>query len=139
MYWCRPISFFCWFLSYSSLYIHMYIQFFNIKNLWKKVLRKNPLISKFPDKCKNNHKNLLDEQDQFYLRPHLHQVWFASNVVGKVVDLITLTILRTKKTMLMNFCIVNTPRCQILILQCKLFCLFQQSIFVCEKVKKWTV
>ena len=32
----------------------------------------------------------------------------------------------------MNFCIVNTPRCQILILECMVFCLFQ--VFDSEKV-----
>ena len=31
-------------------------------------------------------------------------------------------------------CIVNTPRCQILIWVCKVFCLFQQT-FACEKIK----
>ena len=40
----------------------------------------------------------------------------------------------TARAMLMNFCIVNTPRCQILIWACKVFCLFQQT-FSCEKVK----
>ena len=38
-----------------------------------------------------------------------------SNFMGKMVDLTTLSILRTTRAMSMNFCIVNTPRCQILI------------------------
>ena len=66
--------------------------------------------------------------------------FFVSNALGKVVDLTTLNILRTARAMLMNFCIVNTPRGQILICGCKVFCLFQQ-IFACGKVKgnttKW--
>ena len=33
-----------------------------------------------------------------------------------------------------NFCIVNTPRCQVLIWMCKVFCIFQQT-FAREKVK----
>ena len=41
--------------------------------------------------------------------------------------------MRTARAMLMNFCIVNTPRCQVLIWVCKVFCLFQQT-FACEKV-----
>ena len=51
-----------------------------------------------------------------------------------MVDLTTLNISRTTRAMLMNFCIVNTPSCQILIWVCKVFCLFQQT-FACAKVK----
>ena len=54
---------------------------------------------------------------------------------GKGSSLITLNILRTARAMLMNFCIVNTQRCLILISEWKVFCLFQQ-IFVCEKITK---
>ena len=58
-----------------------------------------------------------------------------SNVLlEKVVDLATLNIMTARKAMLMNFSIVNTPRCQILILMCKVFCLFQQTLS-CEKDK----
>ena len=40
--------------------------------------------------------------------------------------------MRTTRAMLMNFCIISTPRCQILV-RTK-FCLFQQT-FACEKGK----
>ena len=83
---------------------------------------------------KVNCKKLLDQHDYFYLRPHLHQVWFVLNVARKVVDVTTIKVLRTARAMLRNFCIFNIPRCQILISGCKVFCLFRQ-IFVCEKVK----
>ena len=43
-------------------------------------------------------------------------------------------IIRSTRAMLMNFCIVNTPRCQILIWVCKVFCVFQLP-FACEKVE----
>ena len=55
---------------------------------------------------------------------------FLSNSPRKVVDLTTLNIL---KTMLMSFCITDTPRGQIRICGCKVFRLFQQ-IFACGKV-----
>ena len=55
--------------------------------------------------------------------------------VGKVVDLTTLNILRTTRAILMNFCIANTPGCQILISGRIVFC-FLQPIFVCEKIRK---
>ena len=42
--------------------------------------------------------------------------------------------MRTTRAMLMNFYIVNTPRCQILIWVYKVFCLFQET-FAFEKVK----
>ena len=42
--------------------------------------------------------------------------------------------MRTARAMLMNFCSVNSPRCEILIWVCKVFCLFQQT-FAYEKVK----
>ena len=60
--------------------------------------------------------------------------FFVSNAFRKVVDLTTLNILRTTRAMLLNFCIVNTPKGQILICGCKIFCLLQQ-IFACGKVK----
>ena len=55
-----------------------------------------------------------------------------SNFTGKVLGLITLNISRTARAMSMNFCIVNASRCQILILGCKVFRLFQQ-IFAGER------
>ena len=42
--------------------------------------------------------------------------------------------MRTARAMLMNFCSVNSPRCEILIWVCKVFCLFQQT-FAYEKTK----
>ena len=42
--------------------------------------------------------------------------------------------MRTERAMLINVCIVDTPRCQILIWVCKVFSLFQQT-FACEKVR----
>ena len=42
--------------------------------------------------------------------------------------------MRTARAMLINFCSVNSPRCEILIWVCKVFCLFQQT-FAYEKVK----
>ena len=59
--------------------------------------------------------------------------YFVSNFLENVADLTTLNILRTTRAMLMRFCTPNTPRCQILIWVCKLFCLFQQFL-ACEKV-----
>ena len=56
-----------------------------------------------------------------------------SNFMGKVVGVTILNILKITRAMLINVYIVNTPRCQILILVRKVFCLFQQ-IFVFEKV-----
>ena len=67
---------------------------------------------------KANHKNLLHEHDNFFLSPHLHQVYFALNIMWNGVALSTSNILRTTRAMPMNFCIFNTPRCQILILGC---------------------
>ena len=55
-----------------------------------------------------------------------------SNVLEKVVDLTTSNIMRATRAKLMNCCIVNTPKCQILIWMYKVFCLFQQT-FSCEK------
>ena len=40
--------------------------------------------------------------------------------------------MRAARAMLLNFFIVNTPSCHILMWVCKVFCLFQ---FACEKVK----
>ena len=57
-----------------------------------------------------------------------------SNVLEEVVDLTTLNIMRSTRAMLMKFCIVSTPRCQVLIWVCKVFYLFRQN-FACEKVK----
>ena len=86
--------------------------------------RKDLLSSKFSNKCKKgfprnfrrswiilkvNHKNLLDEHDHFFLSLHLHQVYFVSNIMWKLVGLTTLNILRTTRAMSMNCCIVNTP------------------------------
>ena len=50
-----------------------------------------------------------------------------------MVGLTTLNILRISRAILMSFCIVNTPRCQMLIWGCHVFWLFQQT-FACEKV-----
>ena len=36
-----------------------------------------------------------------------------SNFLEKVADLTTVNIMRTTRAMFMNFCIVNTPRCQV--------------------------
>ena len=51
-----------------------------------------------------------------------------SNFLEKV------NIMRTARAMLMNFCIVDTPRGQILIWVCEVFFLFQET-FAREKVK----
>ena len=76
-----------------------------------------------------NHKKLSDEHDHFFLLTLFTSGFFVSNVLRKVVDLTTLNILRTTRAMLMNFCIINTQRGQILI-----FRLFR-PIFTCGKVK----
>ena len=47
--------------------------------------------------------------------PNLHQDVFMSNALAKVVDFTTLTNLRTTRSVLMNFYLVNAARCQILI------------------------
>ena len=70
----------------------------------------------------------------FFLWPYLHPICYVSNVLEKVIDLTTLNILRTTRAMLLNFCFVNTPKCQILTWVCKVLCLFKQ-IFASEKVK----
>ena len=57
-----------------------------------------------------------------------------SNVLENQVDLNILNILRTTRVMLMNFRLVNTLTCQILIWVFKVLSLFQQ-IFLCKKVK----
>ena len=76
-----------------------------------------------------NHKKISDEHDHFFLLTLFTLGFFVSNVLRKVVDLTTLNILRTTRAMLMNFCIINTQRGQILI-----FRLFR-PIFTCGKVK----
>ena len=105
---------------------------------------------KFSGKCKKGfHLNfrrswkILEVQPQkligwtrpFFLWPHLYQVCFESNFMGKVVGVTILNILKIARAMLMNFGIVNIPRCQILIWSTKLvsadFCLWK-SYF-----KKW--
>ena len=63
--------------------------------------------------------------------------FFVSNILRKVVDLTILNILRTTRAMLINFCIINTPRGQIPICRCKVFCLFQH-IFFCGNVNSNT-
>ena len=63
--------------------------------------------------------------------PYLHQACFVSYVLERVVDLTTLNIMRITRAMLMKFCIVNPPRCQILIWVWRVFCSFQQT-FTCE-------
>ena len=51
-----------------------------------------------------------------------------------MAELTTLNILRNARAMLMNFCLVNTPSCQVLNWVCKVLHLFQQT-FTYEKVK----
>ena len=80
------------------------------------------------------HKSLLDKHDHFFLWHYLHQAWFVSNVPEKMVDLTALNILKTTRAVLINFCLVDTTRCQILFWVYKLLCLFQQ-IFTYGKVK----
>ena len=106
--------------------------------LFKKAMieRKDLLSSKFSDKCEK------------CLPRNFRRSWkilgqlqkFISGMIcvkcrGEGVDLNTLNVLRTTRAMLMIFCIVNTPKCQILIVGCKVHCLFQQ-IFVYEKINK---
>ena len=81
-----------------------------------------------------NRKNFIDKQDHFFLWTYLHQACFVSNVLENQVDLNILNILGTTRVMSMNFCLVNTLTCQILIWVCKVLSLFQQ-IFLCKKVK----
>ena len=52
----------------------------------------------------------------------------------KVVGLTTLNILRVTRAFLMNFCLVNSPRCNILNYVCRVLRLLQQ-VFTCEKAK----
>ena len=47
--------------------------------------------------------------------------------MGKMVGLATLNILRTTRAMSMNFCVVNTPRCQIFIWDAKYCTRFSNS------------
>ena len=119
----------------------------------KNHVRKDLLSSKFYDKCKEGYLGhfrmswkILEGQPIYWVYwniywintaiiffwPHLHQSCFMLNFIGRVVGLTTWNILRTTRDKLMNFCIVNTPRCQILILGCIVFCLFQ--VFDSEKV-----
>ena len=46
-------------------------------------------------------------------------IYIRFDLCQMVVDLTTLNILRMTRAMLINFCIVNTPRCQIRISVCK--------------------
>ena len=52
----------------------------------------------------------------------------VSNFLGKVVGVTILNILKTKSAMLLNFCIVNTPRCQILICGTENFVCFSRFL-----------
>ena len=58
------------------------------------------------------------------------------NTSARVSSLIKLQAapMRTTRAMLINLCIVDTPRCQIFIWVRKVFCLLQQT-FACEKVR----
>ena len=64
----------------------------------------------------------------FLWRPHLYQVCFVSDFMGTMVGVTILNILKITKAMLMNFCIVNTPRYQILILGAKYFADFSRFL-----------
>ena len=73
-----------------------------------------------------NRKNLFNKHDHFFLWPYLHHP-FVSNVQEKVVDLY---ILITARAILMNFCLVNTSRSQILIRYAKYCGCFSKCIFL---------
>ena len=49
------------------------------------------------------------------------------NVLKMVEDLATLNNLRTTRAMSIDSGIVNTPKCQIIIGESKVFCLFEQT------------
>ena len=110
----------------------------NLRRLWAtaKICWMNTLHKKWSFPLKTSFFVLW--HGDFFLWTHLHQACFVSNVLEKVVDLTTLNILRTTRVMLMNFCLINTPRCQILIWLCKVLCLFQQ-LFTCEKAKGYVI
>ena len=107
------------------------------------------MSSTFSDKCKKgyswrkahakskkvNRKTLLDEHNRFYISITFTSGWFVSNVMGKMVHLTALNVLRTTRAMLINLCIVSTPKCQIIISGCKVLWLFQQT-FICKEIKK---
>ena len=54
----------------------------------------------------------------FFLLTLFTSGFFVSNALKNVVDLTALNILRTKRAMLMNFCVINTHSGQILICGC---------------------
>ena len=58
--------------------------------------------------------------------------------MGKMDGLTTLNILRTTRAMSMNFCIVNTPRCQIFICDAMYFASFSRFLPVKDNSKKST-
>ena len=64
---------------------------------------------------------------------HLCQSLFFNKVAGGANEN-HFKIMRTTRAMLINLCIVDTPRCQIFIWVRKVFCLLQQT-FACEKVR----
>ena len=68
----------------------------------------------------------------------LYQACFMPNVMGKVVGVTILNILRIARAMLMNSCIVNTPRCRILILGAKYFACFSRFLLLERLFQKWT-
>ena len=90
----------------------------------KNVKRNSGEILGHEKSWKVNRKNLLDEHGHFFLWLQLYQVFFVSNLMGKVFNGTILNILKITRAMLMNFCIANTPRCQILIWGAKYFACF---------------
>ena len=79
---------------------------------------------------------ILERQPQIFIRstrPFFSLIpfttsLFMSNFMERVVDLTTLHILRTARAMLMNFCIIITPRCQVLIWGAKYFACFSRFL-----------
>ena len=64
----------------------------------------------------------------FFLWPHLYQVYFVPNFMGKLAGVIILNILKIIRAILMNFCIVKTPSFQILIWVVKYFACFSRFL-----------
>ena len=110
------------------------------------------MSSKLPDKCRKSF--LQNFRRQFKIlkaQPHRLIWWtrsfllltpFTSDLLcvkfyGEGGRLNHFKYFRTRRAMLMNFWIFNTPRFQIFISGCKAFSLFQQ-IFVFEKVIRKT-
>ena len=121
------------YFSYSSIlriYVYIYILIYiyiYIIYIYKSHDRKDLLSSKFLDKCKKGCKKVMENFRSSTIKIYwtnttivsIDPIYIRLALCGKMVGLTALNILRTTRAMSMNFCIVNIPRCQILIWDAK--------------------